>query len=283
MTALVTGRKTNNGMLSVLPGDESKPLKTILEYAEEKGLATGVMTNMPVWDATPAACYAHANSRKSTAEIFAQVFKPRFGDGVDVLVGADRKRLFEAVQKTGGDPLAAMQQAGYRFFETPAAIPADATRAISVYDGEDYTPQPVVDTVLQILSRNPRGYFLMIEWDMHTSKWKKGLDRALVMDDLVRHVAGKVTADTLIIFAADHSFDLRLLSGKKGTPLASQILEETPDAKTKKPVLAVQDSHSGEEILVAAQGPGAERLHGFIPNTQIFDVMMAAYGWPESP
>lgn len=55
MTAIVTGQKTNNGMLSQLPGDNGaagRPLKTILEYAEGRGLATGVVTNMKVWDAT---------------------------------------------------------------------------------------------------------------------------------------------------------------------------------------------------------------------------------------
>jgi alkaline phosphatase len=34
---------------------------------------------------------------------------------------------------------------------------------------------------------------------------------------------------------------------------------------------------------VAAQGPGAERVKGFFPNTQLFRIMMAAYGWKETP
>lgn len=45
----------------------------------------------------------------------------------------------------------------------------------------------------------------------------------------------------------------------------------------------MSNTHTGEEILVTAQGPGAEQLHGFIPNTRICEVMMAAYGWKESP
>jgi alkaline phosphatase len=36
--------------------------------------------------------------------------------------------------------------------------------------------------------------------------------------------------------------------------------------------------HTGEEVLVAAQGPGAERVHGFIPNTAILGVMWT-FGW----
>jgi hypothetical protein len=60
MTAIVTGQKTNNGVLSessdATRGEkDGKPLKTILEYAEERGLSTGVVTNVEVADATPAA------------------------------------------------------------------------------------------------------------------------------------------------------------------------------------------------------------------------------------
>ena len=282
MTAIVTGQKTNNSMISQLPGADGRPLKTILEYAEEKGLATGVITNMPVWDATPAACYAHASSRKSTAEIFAQVFAPRFGDGVEVLIGADRKRLFEAAEKSGLDPQAAMKKAGYTFFDAPSALTAKVSRAVSIYDGDDFTPAPVIDTTLAILGRNPKGFFLMVEWDMHTSKLNKGLDRVIVMDELIRHVAGQVSSDTLIIYAADHSFDLRLRGGKKGTPLAPQIVATAGAPPPAKPVISVENSHTGEDILVAAQGPGAERVHGFIPNTRIFNVMLSAYGWEES-
>ena len=63
MTAIVTGRKTHNGVISQGPDavrgkSAGAPLKTILEYAEEHGLSTGVVTNMSAADATPAACYA---------------------------------------------------------------------------------------------------------------------------------------------------------------------------------------------------------------------------------
>ena len=285
MTALMTGHKTTNGTLSELPGlngEPGKPQKTLLEYAEEKGLSTGVVTNMPVWDATPAACYAHASSRKSTAEIFGQVFAPRFGDGVDVLIGADRKKLFEVMEKSGVNAEAALQKAGYQYFEHPADITPEAPRVASIYDGGDFKPEPVIDNVLQILGRNPAGFFLMVEWDMHTEKLNLGLDRAIVMDDLIRHVAAKVSSDTLIIYAADHSFDLRLRAGKRGTPLAPQIVATAGAPFPVRPVISVENSHTGEEVLVAARGPGAELVHGFISNTQVFKIMMAAYGWPES-
>ena len=35
-------------------------------------------------------------------------------------------------------------------------------------------------------------------------------------------------------------------------------------------------------VRVAAWGPGAERVHGFIANTDLFKIMLAAYGWTET-
>jgi alkaline phosphatase len=85
MTAIVTGEKTLNGVIGMDGSGErgktdGKPLKTILEYAEERGLATGIITNDALTGATPASLYAKANDRASTAVIFQQVFTPRFGD-----------------------------------------------------------------------------------------------------------------------------------------------------------------------------------------------------------
>jgi alkaline phosphatase len=42
----------------------------------------------------------------------------------------------------------------------------------------------------------------------------------------------------------------------------------------------MENGHAGEEVLVAAQGPGAQRVHGYMANTDIFRVMMEAFGWP---
>ncbi len=43
--------------------------------------------------------------------------------------------------------------------------------------------------------------------------------------------------------------------------------------------LAVGTSHTGEEVIVAAHGPGSQLVKGFMPNTHIFDIMLAAWGW----
>jgi alkaline phosphatase len=280
MTAIVTGHKTHNGVISqgadtVRGVKDGMALKTILEYAEERGLSTGVLSNMNMTDATPAACYAHANDRKKSGEIFSDLLKPRFGDGVDVVIGNGRDAIFKAVTALGIDPEAAIKERGYELTYSPEEIPVKANRLIALFNGGDFDLSRAVNQAIDVLSRNRKGYFLMVEWDMHTPRIKQGLDRVIAMDNVIRETAGRVKDDTLILFTADHSFDLRLRSGKKGDPL----FHTGGDGVEAKQPLRVDNSHTGEEVIAAAKGPGAERVRGFIRNTDLFHIMMAAYGW----
>lgn len=283
MTAIMTGRKTNNSMVSAVPtgaGDAVTPVKTLLEYAEQRGLSTGVVTNMPIWDATPAACYAHVGARKNKDEIFRQMLAPRFGNGVDILIGkgrADATASFAARQTTAEQAFAA---AGYRYGDDPALV-REAGRA-AVLSDSDFEPIPAVEATIGQLARNPKGYFLMVEWDMHTDKPEKGLRHVTEMDDMIRRVSAIAGEDTLILFTADHSFGLRMGGGTRGTPLADQYAAEAakPGATAAtNGVIGVEDSHTGEEVIVAASGPGAEQVHGFFANTHLFDIMLSAFGW----
>lgn len=52
-TALATGTKTNNGMISMTP--DKQPLRSVLERAAAAGLATGLVDTHAITDATPVA------------------------------------------------------------------------------------------------------------------------------------------------------------------------------------------------------------------------------------
>ena len=115
MTAIVTGRKTQNGVLSqaddaVRGKQDGARLKTILEYAEERGLSTGVVSNDSMAGATPAACYAHANNRSDTAGIIAQLGRPASGNGVDLVLGSGRSAIYKAAASAGLDSRRAAAQ-----------------------------------------------------------------------------------------------------------------------------------------------------------------------------
>lgn len=289
MTAIVTGKKTHNGVISqaddtVRGKKDGTPLKTILEYAEERGLSTGVLSNVLIADATPAACFAHANDRGKHAEIFLQLFEPRFGDGVDVLFGPGRTRLWEAAGKIGKDLDAVAKQKDRVIYSSLAAVPADAKRPLAVVDGA-FDLNAAAKRAIQALSQNKKGYFLMIESDAHTDEPEAGLNRLINFDKLIREIAAMVNPEeTLLLFTADHSFDLRVVAGTRGEPLLKGY-DEWKKAHPKKersihlPAVRMDNSHTGEEVVVAAKGPGAEQVRGFMPNTHIFEIMMAAYGW----
>jgi alkaline phosphatase len=288
MTAIVTGQKTDNGVVSesaAARGSRPRvPLKTILEYAEERGLATGVVSNSPMADATPAACYAHSEDRSRTGPIFAQVLSPSYGDGVDVIIGPGRREIVEATHKLGINLEHALRAKGYAVCDRPDAIPDGARRVVALFDRTEYDLGDAARRAVAVLSRNAKGFFLMVESDLHTNDVRQGLDHAVALDELIRQTDGRVRKDTLVLFAADHSFDLRVQNGRRGEPL---LPARTPGgsgrAANGHPGVRVDDSHTGEEVLVAADGPGSERVSGFLANTDLFHVMMAAFGWREDP
>ena len=123
MTAIVTGAKTKDGILSVdqnvVRGDyksvKGNELPTILEQAEQRGLSTGVVTTTRATHATPAACYAHtpdrdwesdANLPKDArdakfSDIARQLIEFPIGDGLDVAFGGGRTKF---LPKSANDP-----------------------------------------------------------------------------------------------------------------------------------------------------------------------------------
>jgi alkaline phosphatase len=162
-------------------------------------------------------------------------------------------------------------------------MPADARRVAAIFDTMDFDLPSVVSRTIDILERNPRGFFLMVECDMHTDKVKAGLDRVIVMDRIVREAAARMKNDTLILFTADHSFDLRLRSGKRGEPLTMPPAAAEGSGDATRTNLRMDDGHTGEQVLVAGRGPGADRIRGYITNTDLFGIMMAAFGWNPTP
>lgn len=115
MTAMVTGVKTKDGMLSVdqnaIPGDHTtvkgNELLTLLEMAERVGLSTGVVSTARVTHATPAACYAHTPERDwesdnnlsagaktaGFADIARQLMEFPYGNGLEVVLGGGRSKF----------------------------------------------------------------------------------------------------------------------------------------------------------------------------------------------
>jgi alkaline phosphatase len=76
-TALATGEKTTINTISK-SGDYSRDLRTMAEMARDKGMRVGVVSSVSIDHATPAAFYAHENTRKSMYNISAQMATAKF-------------------------------------------------------------------------------------------------------------------------------------------------------------------------------------------------------------
>ena len=121
MSAIVSGIKTNDGLISVssrvaredFRAVAANSTRTILERAEQRGMATGVVTTARLTHATPAACYAHspdrdweADSDQSAAanaagfpDIARQLIEFPLGDGLEVAFGGGRTKFLPKTEK----------------------------------------------------------------------------------------------------------------------------------------------------------------------------------------
>ena len=112
-TALLTGIKTGISAVGTAGGSpalscDDARMSSMLELAERKGLATGIVTNTRITHATPAAAYAQVPSRRwevdwqvpqaavaaGCRDIARQLLEAREGDGIDVMLGGGRAVFF---------------------------------------------------------------------------------------------------------------------------------------------------------------------------------------------
>lgn len=291
MSSIMTGIKTRNGVISesadAVRGErDGLPAKTLLEYAEEHGLATAMITTQSIADATPAATYAHANDRNKWGEIFPQAFAPRFGDGVDILFGAGRGKLSEKLREAGTSFEALSERHGRPIYSRLDEVPASDTRPVVVADEMDVHAATL--RALDILQKSPKGYFLIVEWDVHTGDPREGLQNVVDFDNLVAEVQSRVDLDdTLLLFTADHSYGFQVDGGRRGEALLAGYAEwqesESDGDLVRLRNLMVNGSHTGEAVPALAIGAGAERVSGWFPNTYLFEVMLKAWGWERDP
>jgi alkaline phosphatase len=287
-TAIATGVKTNNGVLSesssaIKDQKDGEILKTFFEYAREHGLSTGAVSNddrQGFTNALTAAFFAHNNDRGKSGEIFEEMITPRSGGpGIQVAYSGGRKDVLKQLTAMGRDAAADLKSNGYIFLDSVdglSGVDASQSKVVMLSDDLDLPLRPAVMDAIARLSNNPNGFALVVFSDCHTGKTRSSLKRIVEMDNIVREVAAAHKDDTLILWTADHSYDLRI----KGESLQETLKKN--EGKKITQIVSLEDEHTAEEVPVMAIGPGSERVHGFISNTDIFHILMAAPGWQES-
>lgn len=133
---IATGVEARNETLSLSPSGYRT--ETILEWAEGRGLATGLVTNMRLSHATPAAFAAHVISRYEPEPVILD--QMLFEHDVDVLLGGGARALVPA---------------GHRVSEFLPDVPAEL-------DGDSYR----LDELDRISEARDKGYTIVS--DRHT-------------------------------------------------------------------------------------------------------------------
>jgi alkaline phosphatase len=283
-SAWATGHKGKNGVMSMSPDAEKdvkdgEIYKTAMEYAMENGLSTGVISNDGVAGAAVASFYAHINNRGKAGEIFQQALNPKFGSGPDIIIGTGRKQIYAQTAKLNHDLDADIKAKGYTYVDSLSALAQldkGNNRVVMLTDDDQFDFSEAVKQAVTRLSRNPKGFLLVAHSDCHTGKTRTSIQRLVDLDKAIAATTEEVKANTLVLFTADHSYDLRI-KGEKLTETA-----KNPDFKNILSAVSLEDEHTAEEVPLMAAGPGAERVHGFLSNTTVFHLIMQNFGWETS-
>jgi alkaline phosphatase len=144
-------------------------------------------------------------------------------------------------------------------------------RQVVLTDRDDFDLAAAVNSAIDKLSRNPKGFFLVVHSDCHLKDVKRSLDRLLAFDRIIETATEAHKRDTLALVTADHSYGIRVEGQRplKSSPFLSQV--------------SLLDDHTGEDVPVLASGPGSERVKGFVPNTRVFEWILQGFGWTKKP
>ncbi len=268
-TAMATGKKVNNGVISMaIPGDKSE-LKTILEIAKSQGKATGLVTTTHLTHATPACFAAHEPSRNHYDEI-AQDFMLQTRP--DCLLGGGGKGLSVSMAEMAGyTVLTDTNQLQQLDTENTGrlAFLYDDGHLPYIADEKEGRPSLMLMTkkALNMLDNDPEGFFLMVEAGRidhagHANNIEKNILETLELSDTV-DVALKWANgrdDTLIIVTADHE-----TGGLK--------IKENKGAGNIPKVAWSSGGHTATPVPVFATGPNASMIPRINDNTDIFLVM----------
>jgi len=138
---------------------------------------------------------------------------------------------------------------------------------------------------IEILSRDPDGFFLMVEgglidWVCHTNEAEATIELTVGFDAAVgiarEYVRG--TSDALLIVTADHETGGMSVTAESSHYLREDGPFETPDGRPFY-VNWLHTYHTDADVPVRAEGPFAALLSGTYENTHIFYVMAEAFGF----
>lgn len=269
-TAFATGFKTNNGAISVDIDNQS--LETILEEAENKGLATGLVATCGITHATPACFIAHNMSRENKEAIA----KDYLNSNIDIAIGGGRD-YFNKRETDDRNLIRELRSKSYMISDEnitsfsnlnldtrkPNILFTADKHPPKVSEGRTYLTEASLLAVDFLKQRSNKGFFIMIEasqidWGGHDNDIDYVIDETKDFESTIRSIKDWAERDgeTLVIVTADHETGgLAINNGKIGDTLMTSF---------------TTGHHTAVMIPVFAFGPGSEKFSGVYENTDIY-------------
>jgi alkaline phosphatase len=212
-TAMATGHRVYNGVISVaLPGDGAA-LETVLERWQALGKRTGLVSTSTITDATPAAFAAHDASRTNRAAIAGDYFEE---SRPEVLMGGAGSGVTEEIALAAGYVVVTDTY-------TMSALDTEAVTHVSGQFGQGQMPPindgraplpsmaEMVQTSLAMLQNGDSGFFLLVEQEgtdtySHANALAPMIDAVIELEGAVNVALDWADErdDTLIVVTADH-------------------------------------------------------------------------------
>ena len=250
MSAYMTGHKSAINALGVYadrtPDSLDDPrVETIAEAIRRTSRKSiGIVSTAEIEDATPAAVVSHTRKRGDKAEIVGMLFdvKPDviLGGGSAYFLGKD---VPGSKRKDDNDYIARFKEAGYTLAtdktELDAAAKTNSGKILGLFHtgnmdvtlDRDFLKKGSVDkfpnqpglkdmakVALDELSKNPDGFFLMIEAASvdkmsHPMDWDRAFYETIEFDQVIGMARdfAKANPDTLIVITGDHTHGVSII------------------------------------------------------------------------
>jgi len=294
-TAFASGIRTFNGAIGV--DSDTNAVPTVLEVAQQRGMATGLVVTSTITHATPAAFAAHVEDRYMDWEIARQLAEA----DVDVLLGGGLRYFDPATRRDSSDgvDLLAAMATEYQVLLTPDEFHDVNTDSVSKLVGlfasrhmpDAFSRSPslpeMTTKAIEVLDQDPDGFFLMVEGSQPDFRGEDNstLDSVTAeMLDLDRAIGvaleyQRTNPSTLIVVVADHDAGgLALQHPLPGEPDYVEVPRNDPAGRWPLVARYTTDGHTASMVPLFASGPGAERFGGVKENWEIGQLLFEAIG-----
>lgn len=290
-TALATGYKTNNSTLGQTP--DGTPVESIIAKAEKVGYASGVVVTCYVNHATPAAFYAHRESRNDNEGIITDFM----ASDLDVVFGGGTRFFNEHFTKQNKNYVDELKAKGYTYLSEQSEMASVSegnvvglfaeTNIPLMRNGRgDYLPKATAKA-LEILTNNvekqgKEGFVLMIEGSQIDGEGHGNNIEGVLAETRDFAAAMNVAMDyadahpgTLVVVTGDHETGgLSIPSNKTDFTLPESGISYGFSTT----------GHTGIMLPIYLYGTGADRINGIMENTELSQTLQRMIGvWEEAP